>query len=482
MDTATSPPSPDRWRFYRAVWRWHFYAGLFVLPFIAWLALTGAVYLYQKPIDRWVHHDLKVVEDPRHARTRPSAQIAAVTALTRGEVFRYTTPERRDGSVEIGVLEANGRREVYYVDPASARILGHLPDKGTFAGVVRRLHSLDLLGDYARALIEIAAGWAILLVLTGVYLWWPRGRKGGVSTVRGRPGQRLFWRDLHAVTGVWVGLVLLFLAVTGMPWSVVWGKQVNAWANGQDYGYPAGVRVQVPMSHQRLADASTPTWSMQQAQLPVSSLPYADHAPVDGHGGHAGHAGHEGHGGGALGDLSAQPGSIGIDAALQRFNGLGLAPGYSVALPRGPMGVYTASVYPEDLAGQRVVHLDQYSGRVLLDMGYADYGALGRGLEWGINVHLGQEYGTVNRLFLLTACAAILMLCISGAVMWWKRRPIGSMGVPALPRQRRTVAIVFALLCVGGVLFPLVGASLLVVGVLDFIVSGGWGAVRPVRH
>jgi len=45
MDTAASPPSPDRWRFYRAVWRWHFYAGLFVLPFIAWLALTGAVYL-----------------------------------------------------------------------------------------------------------------------------------------------------------------------------------------------------------------------------------------------------------------------------------------------------------------------------------------------------------------------------------------------------------------------------------------------------
>ncbi|MBG3849539.1 hypothetical protein I4699_04475, partial [Xanthomonas hortorum pv. carotae] len=31
----------SRWRFYRAVWRWHFYAGLLVLPFIIWLALTG---------------------------------------------------------------------------------------------------------------------------------------------------------------------------------------------------------------------------------------------------------------------------------------------------------------------------------------------------------------------------------------------------------------------------------------------------------
>jgi uncharacterized iron-regulated membrane protein len=99
---------------------------------------------------------------------------------------------------------------------------------------------------------------------------------------------------------------------------------------------------------------------------------------------------------------------------------------------------------------------------------------VGRGLEWGINVHLGQEYGTFNRLFLLVACAAIVMLCVSGAVMWWKRRPLGGIGVPPLPRERRTVAIVFALLCVGGVLFPLVGVSLLVVGVLDFIASGGW--------
>ncbi len=29
-------------RLYRAVWRWHFYAGLFVVPFLLMLALTGA--------------------------------------------------------------------------------------------------------------------------------------------------------------------------------------------------------------------------------------------------------------------------------------------------------------------------------------------------------------------------------------------------------------------------------------------------------
>lgn len=468
MPTPATPRASDRWRFYRAVWRWHFYAGLFVLPFIAWLALTGAVYVYQKPIDRWIHHDLKVVQNAAVPPSPASAQLAGVNAVSHGEIFRYTTPEYADGSIEIGVQEADGRREVYYVDPGTAQVLGHLPDKGTFSGVVRQLHSLDLLGDYASALIEIAAGWAILLVATGVYLWWPRGQNGGITTVRGQPRQRLFWRDLHAVTGVWVGGVLVFLAVTGMPWSVVWGNQVNAWANGHDYGYPAGVRVDVPMSAHRLADTTTPAWSMEQAQLPVSAVPHVQHAAAD--------DGHAAHGGGPLGDLSPQPGALGIDAAMRRFNALGLAPGYSIALPRGPLGVYTASVYPEDLSRQRVVHLDQYSGRVLLDMGYADYGALGRGLEWGINVHLGNEYGTVNRVVLIVACAAILLLCLSGAVMWWKRRPIGGIGLPPLPRYGRSVAGVFVLLCIGGVVFPLVGLSLLVVGVLDYLATRGWRA------
>lgn len=468
MPSPATPRASDRWRFYRAVWRWHFYAGLFVLPFIAWLALTGAVYVYQKPIDRWIHHDLKVVENAAVPPLLASAQLAAVNAVSHGAIFRYTTPEYPDGSIEIGVQEVDGRRQIYYVDPGTAQVLGHLPDKGTFSGVVRQLHSLDLLGDYVSALIEIAAGWAILLVATGVYLWWPRGQNGGITTVRGQPRQRLFWRDLHAVTGVWVGGVLVFLAVTGMPWSVVWGNQVNAWANGHDYGYPTGVRVDVPMSAHRLADTTTPAWSMEQAQLPLSAVPHVQHTAAD--------DGHAAHGGGPLGDLSPQPGALGIDAAMRRFNALGLAPGYSIALPRGPMGVYTASVYPEDLSRQRVVHLDQYSGRVLLDTGYADYGALGRGLEWGINVHLGNEYGTVNRVVLIVACAAILLLCLSGAVMWWKRRPIGGLGVPPLPKHGRSVAGVLVLLCIGGVVFPLVGLSLLVVGVLDYLATRGWRA------
>ncbi|MFC6841923.1 PepSY-associated TM helix domain-containing protein [Xanthomonas theicola] len=466
-------------RFHRAVWRWHFYAGLLVLPLLAWLALTGAAFVYQQPIDGYFHRALKTVAVPAQAQAvAPQRLVAAALAAQPGQALRYVTPARRDASVEVTVGTAGGRRVLVYVDPYRARVLGSLPEHGTVAWTIRRLHSLALVGPWASALIEVAAGWAILLVLTGVYLWWPRGRRGGVTAVRGRPPQRVFWRDMHALTGSVVGAMLLFLALTGMPWSWFWGEQVNRLANGHHYGYPAGLRVDVPMSTQRLRDEEVPAWSLRQARLPQSQLPQAASMPMPmpmptvapSAAGVAdnGNDVHAAHGMAMETPPPWGPGAIGLDAAVARLQARGIAAGYSVALPRGVRGVYTASVYPPDLAQQRVIHLDQYSGKVLLDMRYADYGPMAKALEWGINVHLGQQYGTFNQLLLIASCLCILLLCVSAALMWWKRRPAGGLGVPPLPADRRTLRGVLALLALGGMLFPLVGVSLLLMLALDW--------------
>lgn len=450
--TDTLPPLAPS--LYRAVWRWHFYAGLLVLPFIAWLAVTGAAFLFHDEIDGWYHRDLLGVPAASAGRAAlPHGRIvgAALAAHPGAQWFRYTPAPDAQHSASVGVaLPQGGARLAVYVDPATARVLGELPERGTLMWTVRQLHSLKYFGPVARGFMEMAAGWALVLVASGIYLWWPRGGKGagGVVAVRGRPAQRVFWRDLHAITGVSVGLVLAFLAITGMPWSVLWGSQVNAWANGQNFGYPAGVRVQLPLSGQHLADMAHVPWTLQQARLPGDP-----------------HAGHEGHGG--VASVAEEPllgTPLSLDAAMAVIGRLGLAPGYSVTAPNGARGVFTASAYPHDLARQRVVHIDRYSGAVLLDQGYADYGPAGQALEWGINVHLGQEYGALNQWLLLAACAAILLLCVTGAVAWWKRRPSGSgLAVPPLPARPEALAGLTAVLALGGVVFPLVGLSLLVV-------------------
>ncbi|MBB3948298.1 putative iron-regulated membrane protein [Rhizobium skierniewicense] len=443
---------------YRAVWRWHFYAGLFVLPFMITLAITGALYLFRDELDNVIHSDLKRVEMVQNTpAARPSDIVASALASVPGTAVKYTTPADPGASTEITVATPQGKQAVY-VNGYTGQALGPLPDRGTVMWTIRYLHSLKYFGTYARYLIEIAAGWSILLVATGIYLWWPRQQSGGVVTVRGTPKKRVFWRDLHAVTGLFVGAFIVFLAVTGMPWSGVWGAKVNEWANGSNYGYPAGVRTDIPMSGAKLDDVSKTSWSLEQAKIPTS-------------GGHD-HGQHDDTMNMAdMGDMDMSPTSIGIDKAISRFNDLGLSPGYTVALPTKPEGVYSGSVYPDDLSKQRVIHLDQYSGEPLIDMTYADYGPLGKSLEWGINVHMGQQYGLANQIVLAIACLGIMLLAVSGGIMWWKRRPKGSLGVPPMPQSRRTLYGLAAILAIGGILFPLVGVSLLVMLVLDLVVQ-----------
>lgn len=425
--------------FYRAVWRWHFYAGLLVLPFMITLAVTGAIYLFKDEVDNLIHADFMLVT-PQEERLAPSDIIAAALAAQPGVTLQYTDPRSDIQSTEVSIMPDSGTRMTAYVNQYTGEVLEVRPHRSTFAWTVRYLHSFRFFGATPRMWIEIVAGFTILLVLTGLYLWWPRGQKGGVVTVRGDRTRRVFWRDIHAVTGVFTGAFLIFLVITGMPWSSVWGAQVNQWANGSNFGYPSGVRIDVPMSGQNLDDVAKTSWSLEQAQIP-ESVPAAT--------------------------------SIGVDAAVAEFQALGLHRGFSVGLPRTDTGVFSGSVYPDDLRQQRVVHLDQYTGEPLVDMRYADYGPLGRWLEFGINTHMGQTFGLANQIFLLLVCAGIVLMAVSAAIMWWKRRPAGGMGVPPLPSDRRVFIGLFAILAVGGALFPLTGLALLVMIVLDLI----WQAV-----
>ena len=425
---------------YRAVWRWHFYAGLLVLPFMISLAVTGAIYLYHTEIDRWVHADFMQVT-PGAQALPPSQLVAAALTAQPGTALKYTDPASDDASTEITIQPKDGPRMAAFIDPYTAKVLEVRADRSTIGWTVRKLHSLSLFGATPRMIIEIVAGWSILLVLTGIYLWWPRGQKGALS-VRGTPKRRVFWRDLHAVTGIFAGFFIIFLALTGMPWSSVWGGKVNEWANGRNFGYPAGLRIDVPMADEHLNHVAKTSWSLEQAQIP-KTMPMG--APIN------------------------------LDTAVETFTRLGLHRGFSVALPQGPEGVYSGSVYPDDLSQQRVIHLDQYSNTPLIDISYADYGPLGRGLEWGINTHMGQTFGTLNKIILLAVCAGIVMLAVSAAVMWWKRRPSGSLGVPPLPSDRRVFVGLLVLLGIGGLLFPLTGLSMLVMIALDLI----WQWIRP---
>ena len=440
--------------FYRAVWRWHFIAGLLVLPFLCILATTGALYLFQNELDALIYRSWDRVAAGSATKPLPEL-IAAVETASRGKVMQMTLPAERDRAVRMTV-HAEGQSQTAFVDPYSGQVKG-ITRYGGVMQVVRKLHSLQYFGAKASWLMEIAAGWAIVLVVTGFYLWWPRGATGGVVTVRGSPRKRTFWRDVHAVTGAFAGALVLFLAVTGMPWSDFWGGQVQEWATVAGVSRPPAPAEVVP--DWQLENVIPPGAEDRAHHRESIGVPWAlERAPAP---------------------LSARPAGKPIDAerATATLAQAGLPKPYSLTLPQGARGAYAATHSTDRIEDIRVVYVDQYNGAVLDDVGYARFGAAAKAIEWGIAVHQGQEYGSVNRYVMLAGCLAIIALAVSSVTMWWKRRPQGRLAMPPPPQDPRAFYVLAALVVPFAIAYPLVGVSMLVA----FAIDRGVATARALR-
>ena len=71
--------------FYLTVWRWHFYAGIIVAPFVIFLAITGGIYLWKPQYEAWRYRDLFSVPITKTASVSADAQLrVAESAMLAG--------------------------------------------------------------------------------------------------------------------------------------------------------------------------------------------------------------------------------------------------------------------------------------------------------------------------------------------------------------------------------------------------------------
>ncbi|MEG3753248.1 PepSY domain-containing protein [Psychromonas arctica] len=77
--------------FYMSVWRWHFYAGLYTIPFLMMLAVTGLLMLYSPVVEKWTNQDLYQVEQVTQSPITYSAQKSLVAQAYPDDVINLYT-------------------------------------------------------------------------------------------------------------------------------------------------------------------------------------------------------------------------------------------------------------------------------------------------------------------------------------------------------------------------------------------------------
>ena len=420
---STAAESQGAKRLYRVIWRWHFYAGLFVAPVIIVMAATGALYIFKDELESIFHARLLFVA-PSETRATLDDQLAAARAglpngYRLGQMSVYADPAR---STEIYASNGVEYRRVL-VDPYRGKLLGVLGPNDIFP-VVLKIHRSLFAGTPGRIVTELVTCWTIVLLVTGAYLWWPRkpGKAWGAWLPRLFRHPYVALRDLHAVSGAYVAVIALLVASTGLLYTYVWG---------QGYRYAAlrsgayDIYVNPPQSR---SPADSP-------RLPMEDI---------------------------------------LAAAKQELPGATL----SIRPPETPRGAYIVfASSPMGASSDAVAIIDHATGEVLSHRTKAQYPALAWWANWNYPLHVGSVLGMWTKVPWLLTCVVLMLLPVTGVWMWWQRRPRGRTGFPRKPQVRVPGGLVVGIVALACVL-PVLGLSIAVIFVGETLLAL-WRRIRP---
>ena len=297
----TSPRSAPKGRprrqpapgLFRAFWRWHFYASIIVIPIFAILAVTGLVILFKWQIDPAFNPGVLTTTQPAYGtKVTPSQQEAAVLAKYPGATITFAQFGSDDRTSVFTIETDNGEQNVY-VDPWTAAVTGALDPRSLPSNIATEIHGMIIFGtvsdvslftdpvtgeDFTTGsigdrIIELAACWAIVMTLTGYYLFF-RGRAARLRRIAaGAKGA--VTRNRHGIVGAIAGLWILLLVASGLPWTGLWGSKVQALATGTNFslwGEDPGASSTLGAALEEAGNTSAPApWAQGAAPLPTSA-------------------------------------------------------------------------------------------------------------------------------------------------------------------------------------------------------------------
>nr|WP_155980883.1 PepSY-associated TM helix domain-containing protein [Nocardia sp. CNY236] len=450
--------------------RLHFYAGVFIGPFLLVASVTGALYAISPTIESIVSRDLLTVASNGMPKSLSEQVDAAVASRPNLSLVAVAPAADRDDTTRVlfedPALEQFERRAVF-VDPYTARPVGDSVVYGSSGALplrtwIDRLHRDLHLGEPGRIYSEIAASWLWIVALVGALLWVRRvrGRRTRNSwwwllaadrSRRGR-GRTLNW---HGAVGMWVLGLALLLSATGMTWSTYAGANVAALRQQLNWTTPA-VSTELPTAAARGHDSqSDRREGNHTAPTPADPITQLDQV-----------------------------------YAVARAEGIAQAS--EITVPTAPREAFT--VKERRVPGSYTVDalaVDGETGTVTDRLPYADWPLMAKLANWGIQFHMGLMFGLLNQLVLLAAMIGLITVIVRGYLLWWRRRPTRGTSGFALGRAPRRGALrtisaprAVPLLIVAaavGWFVPLVGATLLVFLAVDILI-GLVGRVRGRRH
>ncbi len=400
---------------YPLLWRWHFVIGLLCAPLLLVLSITGALYAFQPQLEPLLERDWQVIPPCADCRTHPvSAQLALVQQQFPDAEFEHYGRYRDQQRSAVAYIKNPDESEdrIVWLNPYTLEILGSRLESDGFFPTVFELHTTLLSGEIGRWLIELVASWVFVTLILGILLWWPRRtkKKGGWQPRLASQGRR-FWRDLHAVGGLYLLPTALIVVYTGLLFSPVAGKALMA----------------------EMAAAG---------QIPDAFLNPPKVTPSDS--------------------------AIAIDPLVADFLADAPVADWFINFPHhddAPLVINIREALPWNT---RMVYYNPYTEQRLANLVWEEFKIGAKALLLFFPLHTGLLLAWPGQILAMLTALGLAAMTGSGVWMWYLRRKPGSLSMPRLRQSPQLGARFYAVAILLGLLMPLFALSVLLIALGSF--------------
>jgi uncharacterized iron-regulated membrane protein len=329
------------------------------------IGITGSILVFRQELEGSPWHTAPANE--------PFAGITAVAqklhrAYPRFRIVSITLPGQSDPTF-VSILQARRRIKVAS-SAAGGDVLGEFPARAPWLDTVQALHETLLIPRHGRILNGVGAAFLLLMSVTGLTVWWPRGRhwKRALTVDLRRSWRRINY-DLHGATGFWTSLLIAFWAASGIYFA--WPQQIS-----------------------RFVDSLSPVVNARPPAIRVTPDPDAAPPDLDSLVGRA---------------YSTDPGT--------KLSGIGFPYG-----PRAPLEIRMRRNGGTGREYEDTLYFNPYTGEYLGIWRYGVNRSLGDWTIWlQAPLHFGTSWGLGVKIVWAFAGLALPLLAATGVLMYWNR-------------------------------------------------------------
>ncbi|TCB50434.1 hypothetical protein E0H80_09050 [Acinetobacter sp. ANC 4779] len=204
----------------------HWFLGITAGLILSIMGVTGAIYSYEQPIQKWLNPDSYTVQAENRDKLTPAELY---------QYFHKADPEMKINSITVAKdptasssinIVKEGARKGYsmMINPYTAEVLPEIKGREFFQ-FVQQLHRNLTIGPVGKQITGACTLMLLIFIFSGLYLRWPKKHsfKQWLMIKPQLKGRNFLW-DLHAVVGTWVVIFFLIIACTGLTWSYGWWR------------------------------------------------------------------------------------------------------------------------------------------------------------------------------------------------------------------------------------------------------------------